>query len=61
MARIVCSLARTFREEREHTVSHQVDGLCHDTIATAFQAINAAREDRSHVSASQCFSLHQVL
>jgi hypothetical protein len=43
-------------------VSHQMDGLCHrPNIAAGFQAINAARKDRSHLAAGQYFSLHQVL
>jgi hypothetical protein len=43
-------------------VSHQVDGLSHrSNIATGFQAIDAVRKDRSHITAGQYFSLHQVL
>jgi hypothetical protein len=62
LSQIACSQGRTaFREEWEHIVPHQVDGLCHrPNIATGFQAINAARKDRSHVTASQDFSFHQV-
>jgi hypothetical protein len=63
MASIACSQGRTsFREEGEHMVSHQVDGLSHRTnIATGFQAIDAVRKDRSRITAGQYFSLHQVL
>jgi hypothetical protein len=62
-ASIACLQAKAFfREEREHMVSHQLDRLRHrPNVATGLQAINTVRKDRSHVTAGQYFSLHQVL
>jgi hypothetical protein len=52
----------SLREEREHLVSHQMDGLCHcPNIAARFQTINAVRQDRSRVTAGQYLSFHQML
>jgi len=39
-----------------------LDRLRHrPNVATGLQAINTVRKDRSHVTAGQYFSLHQVL